>query len=67
MLLGGIYAALVLTLSSTYGAIRCAENRAACYDCVTGMEWIQGIKDYYANGGGVSFDFTVAEETKVRY
>jgi hypothetical protein len=33
-------------------------------NCVTADEWKEGIADYYANGGGVNFDFTVAEETK---
>jgi hypothetical protein len=42
----------------------CVENRASCYDCVTGQEWMAGVKDYYQKGGGVSFDFSVADETK---
>ena len=44
--------------------MNCLENRSYCYDCVTLSEWTQGIKDYYQNGGGVNFDFTVAQETK---
>lgn len=40
------------------------DNRAACYDCVTLSEWVGDVKDYYANGGGISWDFTVAQETK---
>jgi hypothetical protein len=42
----------------------CVENRASCYNCVTGQEWMAGVKDYYQKGGGVSFDFSVADETK---
>jgi hypothetical protein len=40
------------------------ENRASCNNCVTADEWKAGIADYYANGGGINFDFTVAQETK---
>jgi len=40
----------------------CEEQR--CNDCVTLTEWTDGIKDYYQNGGGIQFDFTVAQETK---
>jgi hypothetical protein len=43
---------------------RCVQNRAKCYDCVTFSEWKDGVSEYYENGGGVQFDFTVAEETK---
>jgi hypothetical protein len=31
---------------------------------VTLKEWGDGVGDYYKSGGGVQFDFTVAEETK---
>jgi hypothetical protein len=43
---------------------RCVQNRAKCYDCVTFSEWKDGVSEYYESGGGVQFDFTVAEETK---
>jgi len=43
---------------------KCVANRSKCYDCVTTKEWVGGVKEYYQNGGGVQFDFTVAEETK---
>jgi hypothetical protein len=43
---------------------RCVENRSQCNDCVTFSEWKQGVADYYRNGGGIEFDFTVGEETK---
>jgi hypothetical protein len=31
---------------------------------VTLSEWTTGVQEYYRNGGGVEFDFTVADETK---
>jgi hypothetical protein len=43
---------------------RCVENRSQCNDCVTFSEWNQGVADYYRNGGGIEFDFTVGEEAK---
>ena len=43
---------------------KCVQNRAQCYDCVTFDEWKHGIVEYYQNGGGVQFDFSVADETK---
>jgi hypothetical protein len=46
------------------GGIPCVENRAKCYDCVTFKEWTSDVSEYYKNGGGVQFDFTVGEETK---
>lgn len=44
----------------------CAENRSleVCHNCVTADEWKQGVIDYYKNGGGIQFDFSVAPETK---
>ena len=41
----------------------CTQNRAACYDCVTFDEWKGGIVQYYKNGGGVKFDFTIDPAT----
>jgi hypothetical protein len=43
---------------------RCVENRSQCSDCVTFSEWKQGVADYYRNGGGIEFDFTVGDESK---
>ncbi len=43
---------------------KCVEERSKCYDCVTMSEWMDGVTEYYQKGGGVQFDFTVAEETK---
>jgi len=41
---------------------KCATNRSRCSDCVTFPEWFGQIGDYYANGGGVNFDFSVEEK-----
>ena len=41
----------------------CVENRAACNDCVTIEEWKTGITDYYRNGGGINFDFSIDPRT----
>ena len=41
---------------------RCAANRSRCSDCVTFKEWYGKVKEYYANGGGVQFDFSVEEK-----
>ena len=27
--------------------------------CMTGSQWVGGITEYYANGGGVNFDFSI--------
>jgi hypothetical protein len=43
---------------------QCIQERSKCYDCVTLSEWTTGVQEYYCNGGGVEFDFTVADETK---
>ena len=42
----------------------CEQNRAACNDCVTFSEWTAGISDYYKNGGGIHFDFSIDPKTK---
>mmetsp|Transcript_8875 Transcript_8875/g.13649 ORF Transcript_8875/g.13649 Transcript_8875/m.13649 type:complete len:166 (+) Transcript_8875:104-601(+) len=46
------------------GSPRCEANRSLCHNCVTGKEWVDGVTEYYKNGGGVQFDFTISEETK---
>lgn len=43
---------------------RCVQERSKCYNCVTFSEWTVGVQEYYRGGGGVEFDFTVADETK---
>mmetsp|Transcript_15809 Transcript_15809/g.15997 ORF Transcript_15809/g.15997 Transcript_15809/m.15997 type:complete len:173 (-) Transcript_15809:371-889(-) len=38
----------------------CTEEQYSTYRyCTTPKEWVNGVKDYYGNGGGVKFDFTV--------
>lgn len=43
--------------------IPCAEQRASCYDCVTFDEWKTGIAQYYEDGGGINFDFSIDPKT----
>lgn len=43
---------------------QCASNRSACYDCITFGEWFQKVREYYATGGGIHFDFTVEDNKK---
>jgi hypothetical protein len=43
---------------------QCVQERSNCYDCVTFSEWTAGVQEYYRSGGGIEFDFTVADETK---
>ena len=38
---------------------RCVANRAACNDCQTIDEIKNGIIEYYKNGGGIQFDFSI--------
>jgi hypothetical protein len=42
----------------------CSEEETVQYPtlCTTPAKWSRGIQDYYANGGGVKFDFSVAKE-----
>lgn len=40
----------------------CTEEQVVMYPnsgCMTGNQWIGGIKEYYTNGGGINFDFTI--------
>lgn len=41
----------------------CNPNDVAIYaesrNCMTQQEWAGGIADYYANGGGIKFDFSI--------
>ena len=32
--------------------------------CMTGEQFVDKVVDYYANGGGIQWDFSVAKETK---
>jgi hypothetical protein len=42
----------------------CSEEETVQYPtlCTTPAKWSRDIQDYYANGGGVKFDFSVAKE-----
>lgn len=43
----------------------CAEGQdSATSECVTTDEWFQGISDYYKNGGGIQWDFSIDPRTK---
>ena len=44
------------------------ENQAAptCQTCITGEEWVNGIKEYYANGGGIQWDFSIDPNSKMK-
>jgi hypothetical protein len=44
-------------------AERCIVNRAACSDCQTVEEIKDGIIQYYKNGGGIQFDFSIDPTT----
>lgn len=35
--------------------------------CMTGAKWASGIKDYYANGGGISFDFSIDPKSQPKW
>mmetsp|Transcript_30602 Transcript_30602/g.46961 ORF Transcript_30602/g.46961 Transcript_30602/m.46961 type:complete len:197 (+) Transcript_30602:110-700(+) len=37
----------------------CVQNRASCSDCKTLGELRQGVAEYYRNGGGIQFDFSI--------
>lgn len=41
----------------------CVDNRPACNDCQTLGELRDGIIDYYRNGGGIQFDFSIDPKT----
>eukprot|EP00816_Leptocylindrus_hargravesii_P008161 CAMPEP_0196804872 /NCGR_PEP_ID=MMETSP1362-20130617/4557_1 /TAXON_ID=163516 /ORGANISM="Leptocylindrus danicus, Strain CCMP1856" /LENGTH=173 /DNA_ID=CAMNT_0042177433 /DNA_START=60 /DNA_END=581 /DNA_ORIENTATION=+ len=43
---------------------QCVQNRSKCYDCVTVGEWSEQVADYYRNGGGVNFDFSIDPNPK---
>jgi len=47
---------------------RCTQNRTAymCNDCVTFGEWTRKVADYYANGGGIQWDFSIDPDSKMR-
>jgi hypothetical protein len=42
-----------------FGVESCLANRSKCSDCVTFAEWTEKVTQYYRNGGGVHFDFSI--------
>jgi hypothetical protein len=42
----------------------CVAHRSRCYDCVTVSEWTNKVKEYYQNGGGIQFDFSIGDDAK---
>ncbi|CAJ1935218.1 unnamed protein product [Cylindrotheca closterium] len=42
----------------------CQEEGSCTRECVTPDEWVSGIKDYYKNGGGIKWDFSIDPKTK---
>ena len=48
---------------------RCVELREEapqCNNCITGDEWMAGVKQYYANGGGIEWDFSIDPNSKMK-
>ena len=42
----------------------CLQNR--CNDCMSVEEWTTGIKNYYQNGGGIKWDFSIDPNSKMK-
>jgi hypothetical protein len=45
----------------------CLENRAECNNCKTVGELQKDIQDYYRNGGGIKWDFSIDPVTKAEF
>lgn len=48
----------------------CSEEQVAMFPdsgCMTGEKWVQGVQDYYANGGGVHFDFSIEKSRQPKW
>jgi hypothetical protein len=46
----------------------CASDQcvqARCNNCMTVSEWGSGIQDYYRNGGGIEWDFSIDPNSKM--
>lgn len=41
----------------------CLQDQTLCQDCTTWNEWFRGLSDYYQNGGGIQWDFSIAPKT----
>ena len=45
----------------------CSEQQVIDYPnskCITIGNWVKGVSDYYRNGGGVEFDFTIDPDSR---
>ena len=48
----------------------CSEEQVIQYPnsgCMTGSKWVEGVKDYYAKGGGISFDFSIEKKSQPQW
>jgi len=48
----------------------CSEEQVIQYPdsgCVTASKWASDVKDYYANGGGISFDFSIDKKSQPKW
>jgi hypothetical protein len=48
----------------------CSEEQVIQYPdsgCMTGTKWVGGVRDYYANGGGISFDFSIEKKSQPKW
>jgi hypothetical protein len=43
------------------------ENRVECNNCKTVGELQKEIQDYYRNGGGIQWDFSIDPETRAEF
>ena len=41
----------------------CLQDQTLCQDCTTWNEWFRGVADYYQNGGGIQWDFSIDPKT----
>jgi hypothetical protein len=44
--------------------IYCQEEGSCQRECVTYDQWFQNVGDYYKNGGGIQWDFSIDPKTK---
>jgi hypothetical protein len=48
----------------------CSEEQVIQYPesgCITGAKWASGVREYYANGGGISFDFSIDPKSQPKW
>eukprot|EP00977_Amphora_coffeiformis_P014087 scaffold3849_cov179-Amphora_coffeaeformis.AAC.25 len=41
----------------------CLQDHSLCEDCTTWGEWFSGVADYYKEGGGIQWDFSIDPKT----